>query len=322
MGPLISVIVPVYNVERYLRKCIDSIINQSYINLEIILVNDGSTDSSLKICEQYHIKDSRIKLIDKKNGGLSDARNVGLDIATGQFITFVDSDDFIDLDMIEYLYKLLDQSDADISVCQRKEIKEENGDVRIHLVISPDTIVGNENCMKAFFTNQSIDTVAWGKLYKREIFNGIRYPKGKYHEDVFTTYLLIARSNCISIGNQHKYNYLLRNNSISKSSFQLKHLDAIEGNKVRSKFIQKYYPSCKTYANSGIIYATNVCVIRMIKTQNNSLHIIEKMQKNYRDYEWDFLKGKSSFKAKVFSIMAYINLKLLVQICIYLRRKR
>lgn len=316
---LISVIVPVYNVEKYLEKCIDSIVNQTFDHLEIILVNDGSTDHSLEICEKYKVQDKRIKVIDKKNGGLSDARNVGTQVAMGKFITFVDSDDFIDSDMITYLYHLITQADADISICQHKEIDEKSGMINKYLSVSAKTIVGNDNCMEAFFTNRGIGTIAWGKLYKKELFNGIRYPKGKFHEDVFTTYLLIARSRCIVIGNQHKYNYLLRRNSISKSSFQLKHLDAIEANKVRSEFIKKNYPKCEVYANAGIIYATNCCTIRLIKAMKSPVKIVDELQKNYRDYELDFLRGKSSYKAKIFSLIAYINLNLFMKTGIYLR---
>lgn len=151
MDSLISVIVPVYNVEKYLEKCIDSIVNQTFDHLEIILVNDGSTDHSLEICEKYKVQDKRIKVIDKKNGGLSDARNVGTQVAMGKFITFVDSDDFIDSDMITYLYHLITQADADISICQHKEIDEKSGMINKYLSVSAKTIVGDDNCMEAFF---------------------------------------------------------------------------------------------------------------------------------------------------------------------------
>lgn len=319
MDSLISVVVPIYNVERYLEKCIDSIINQSFEHLEIILVNDGSTDHSLEICEKYKAQDKRIKVLDKKNGGLSDARNAGIEESMGEFITFVDSDDFIDRDMIKYLYHLIKQNDADISICQYKAIEEKSGIIKKYLFVPAETISGNNKCMEAFFTHCGIGTIAWGKLYKKELFDGIRYPKGKFHEDVFTTYLLVAKSHCIVIGEQHKYNYLLRDNSISSSPFQLKHLDSIEAAKVRSGFIKKNYPQCTVYANAGIVYATNCCVMRLIKAQKNPTAIIDELQKNYRNYEWDFLRGKSSCKAKIFSILAYINLSMLMKIGGYLR---
>lgn len=320
LNPLISVIVPVYNVEKYLNKCVDSIIHQTFTNLEIILVDDGSTDKSGLFCENYAALDQRIKVIHKTNGGLSDARNKGIEKATGEFITFIDSDDFIELDMIEYLYRLLCQAEADISVCQRNEIEEGSNSTQAHLVVKDETIVGNENCMKAFFECPGIDTIACGKLYRKELFNTIRYPEGKYHEDVFTTYLLIAKCHCVVIGSQHKYNYLLRKNSISRSSFQLKHLDAIEANKIRSAFIQKNYPECSVYANAGIIYATNSCVLKLIESRKLIPEIIDDLQENYRSYEWDFLRGRSSLKAKFFSVCAYINLRLLIKLSLYFHK--
>ena len=164
MNPLISVIVPVYNVEKYLNKCVDSIIHQTFTNLEIILVDDGSTDKSGPFCEKYAALDQRVKVIHKTNGGLSDARNKGIEKATGDFVTFIDSDDFIELDMIEYLYRLLCQAEADISVCQRNEIEEGSNRKKAHLIVKYEIIVGNKNCMKAFFECPGIDTIAWGKL--------------------------------------------------------------------------------------------------------------------------------------------------------------
>lgn len=314
MGPLISVIIPVYNVASYLRKCVDRVIHQTYGNLEILLVDDGSTDECPSICDDYARKDTRIKVTHKKNGGLSDARNKGLDMAKGELVTFIDSDDFIELDMIEYLYNLLDVHHADMSVCQRNEVEEATGQVKKRLQISDQIIDGNRQCMMAFFTNSAIDTVAWGKLYRTSFFKHVRYPFGRHHEDVFTTYKLIAQCDRIVVGRAHKYNYLLRKGSLSKSTFQYRHLDGIEANKVRSAFIRERYPECLTYANAGIIYATNSCVIEIIQSKVYLPDLIAKMQKDYRLYEFDFLRGKSSLKAKLFSIFAWMNLKLLIKV--------
>ena len=147
---LISVVVPVYNVERFLPACIDSILCQGYKNLEIILCDDGSTDSSPQICDEYAKKDSRIHVIHKKNGGLSDARNAGIDIAFGKYIIFVDSDDFIDKNMIMYLYNAMITYQADMACCQRQEVKE-NGELIIARKKYKSFIInGNSKCMKEF----------------------------------------------------------------------------------------------------------------------------------------------------------------------------
>ena len=150
---LISVIVPIYNVEQFLRPCVDSILNQTYSNLQIVLVDDGSTDSCPTICDEYASQDDRIFVIHKSNGGLSEARNVGIDIARGSYITFIDSDDVIAVDMIEYLYALLRISNADISVCQRADIDEAGVDIAVHKkMLKEDYILSNNKaCMRDFF---------------------------------------------------------------------------------------------------------------------------------------------------------------------------
>lgn len=320
MDELISIIVPVYNVEKYLPKCIESLLKQTYKKLEIILVDDGSTDQSGIICTSYEKLDRRIKVIHKQNGGLSDARNFGLNVAKGKYVTLVDSDDFVEPIMIEYLYTLISKYQADISVCQRNEVEEKNNVIHPHLTVQEEVVDGNRNCMKSFFTNKGIDTVACGKLYKNELFDKVRYPIGKYHEDVFTTYKLIAQAQRIAIGSEHLYNYLIRSNSISNSSFQMKHLDAIEANKQRSSFIKERYPECLVYANAGIVYATNSCILKMINSKIYKSDILTDLQRNYRSYEYDFLRGKSSLKAKIFSVFGWINLPLFVRVLMCLKK--
>lgn len=309
---LISVVIPVYNVEPYIRACVESVLQQSYKNLEIILVDDGSADRCPAICDEYAEKDARIKVIHKSNGGLSDARNAGIEAATGAYITLIDSDDSIHPAMISYLYNALIQNDADISFCQRQEIDENGAALPSKSEFSTFIVDGRNTCMEEFLKNRQIDTVAWGKLYKRSMFDDVRYPFGKYHEDVFTTYKIIAKCNRMFIGEERYYNYRIRTASITQSSFSLKHLDAIEANEERAKFIEKNYPQLKRYANAGIIYAVNQCALRLAKSKpQESIHtkqLIRNFQTYYRRYEKDFLHGSSSRAAKLFSLAAYINL--------------
>lgn len=195
MEELISVIVPIYNVEKYLNKCIESIINQSYSNLEIILVDDGSKDSSGIMCDSYILKDKRIKVIHKENGGLSDARNVGLDKAKGEYIVFIDSDDWIDEKMIEILYNIIKKNNSDISICDyflayNEEIQTQKEDIEI-------INLSNIEALKTIYDKDLgvCMIVAWNKLYKRNLFkDDIRYPYGKIHEDEFTTYKLLYKA--------------------------------------------------------------------------------------------------------------------------------
>ena len=178
---LISVIVPIYKVEKYLHKCIDSILAQTYTNLEIILVDDGSPDNCGKICDEYAAKDSRIKVIHQPNGGLSAARNAGLDIATGDYIGFVDSDDYIAPDMYEKLYNALVKNDADMAICDYQRFGNELPYDEMSL--TTEVITGLQAMEKQNTVINCSFVVAWSKLYKSFIFSNVRFPVGKINED-------------------------------------------------------------------------------------------------------------------------------------------
>ncbi len=211
---LITVIIPVYNVERYLRKCLDSIINQTYQELEIIVVDDGSKDSSGNICDEYASKDSRIKVIHKKNGGLSSARNAGLEIATGDYVMFVDSDDFVEPDFCKIPLELALAKEADIVSFGFNKITKE-GNVATIKTNSPRYILPEEGIKELILVKDHIYNFAWNKLYKLSLFNGIRYPFGKTYEDQATTYLLFDKANKIYVDDALLYNYIFRSDSIS-----------------------------------------------------------------------------------------------------------
>lgn len=224
---LISVIVPIYNVEKYLERCIESIIKQTYKNLEIILVDDGSNDFSGKICDKYSKKDRRIKVIHKKNEGLSEARNSGLEIARGEYIGFVDSDDYIETNMYEYLLSLLKINNADISVCGFQKVwddiksrKEENT-----IIENNNIVLKSKDAIEYIVDDQILKSYAWNKLYKRSLFIDIKYPKGLKMEDVATTYKLIYKSKIVVIGKESKYYYTQRKGSILNSKKSQYYID-------------------------------------------------------------------------------------------------
>lgn len=236
---LISVIVPIYNVENYLRKCVDSIINQTYKNLEIILVDDGSPDNCGKICNEYAQHDSRVKVIHKENGGLSDARNAGIDMAEGEYLAFVDSDDYIAEDMIEKLYKQLMKDNSDMSLCSFKYFDESGDEILSRMDDSPiknEIITGEQAVNKLLENNPWYFVVACNKLYKKELFRGIRFPKGKIHEDEFVVHHLFYRCAKISCISEPLYHYLQRRNSISNGTVSVKRLDLIEAMYDRALF--------------------------------------------------------------------------------------
>jgi glycosyltransferase involved in cell wall biosynthesis len=234
---LISVIVPIYNVERYLEKCIESIINQTYQNLEIILVDDGSTDKSGEIVDRYIQADNRIRVIHKINGGLSDARNHGLDIAQGNCIAFVDSDDYIDRNMIKILKQNMDSCNADISFCSFTWDYEEN--------TNEETVYSNDiekyqgiNKWMLLYNNNLETVVAWNKLYKKNIFSNIRYALGILHEDEEIIHKILERAGIVCYTNDKLYHYIKRNDSIV-SNYTAKHFrDATMALYNRMKFFE------------------------------------------------------------------------------------
>ncbi len=230
MKELVSVVVPVYNVEKYVERCVDSIINQTYSHLEIILVDDGSTDTSGEKCEELSKQDSRIKVIHKKNGGLSDARNYGLDVASGEYILFVDSDDWIDEGMIAYLVTLLKDTDSDISVCGYFE---DGLDTTSCDQYAEERIQVYETNREAVYAlnhyGASIGTVAWNKLYKANIFTALRFDVGRLNEDVFLMPKIFYAAGRIAVSRKKFYHYIVsRPESIMNKPVSEKNLDVID----------------------------------------------------------------------------------------------
>lgn len=237
---LVSVIVPVYNVEKYLSQCLDSIIHQTYKNLEIILVNDGSTDGSGKICDDYAAKDGRIKVIHQENGGLSDARNKGLDLMTGQFVTFVDSDDYLENNCIHTLYTYACTCKTDISIGKFIEFEENTSQFLFHNHLNNgnkiEFLTGDQCLERHHKYFLGIFVTAWAKLYRTSLFNdsnpckSIRYPLGVLHEDQYTTHKLFFKSNKIVFVNDYLYVYRVRENSITNTLLSDKRImDNIRG---------------------------------------------------------------------------------------------
>lgn len=226
MNDLISIIVPVYNVEKYINKCLQSILNQTYSNLEIILIDDGSTDKSGEICEQYAQKDNRIAVIHKKNGGLSDARNYGIRNATGTWILFVDSDDFIRADSCELLLETAKKSCADIVIGSEKKFIDENkiGDLYKH---GQEYNMDSEEAIAKYFYRK-ISGYACGKLIKKEIVQMFPFPKGKTFEDTFVVYRYLDNANIIISLKDELYFYRQRKGSIVNSKFSERQLTIIE----------------------------------------------------------------------------------------------
>ncbi len=250
---LISIIVPVYNVEKYLKKCVDSIVNQTYKNLEIILVDDGATDNSGKICDELVELDNRIKVYHKKNGGLSDARNYGVERATGDYIGFVDSDDYIDAEMYEKLYEAIKKENVDVAECNLKIVYPEKTDLFTDQKYYQ--ICNKQEYLEEYLKIEKIFGSACVRLTKADIAKKLKFPVGKLYEDTYYAYDLIGIVDKYVIVDNPYYNYLMRENSITNAKFNPRIFDLIE---IVEKFhtnVYKNYPSLKEAADCRKMYA-------------------------------------------------------------------
>ena len=253
----ISIIVPVYNVDKYLKKSLDSLINQTYKNIEIILIDDGSTYNRGKICDEYKKIDKRIKVIHQENKGLSGARNTGLKNKTGDYITFVDSDDYVEKDYIEFLYKLIKEDDYDISACNFSKIidnkKEENKINNKYILNSEETLY------KLFDVKDNFTQSAWAELYKKELFNNNYFPEDEIYEDIETIGNILLSVNKVIYSTISKYNYYIRLGSLSYSDYSIKELDRINHSKELVNKAIKKYPRLKNIAIT--FYISNLIAV-------------------------------------------------------------
>jgi glycosyltransferase involved in cell wall biosynthesis len=281
MNPLISIIVPVYNVEKYLSKCLDSIVNQTYKNLEIILIDDGSTDNSGDICDEYANKDNRIKVIHKSNGGISDARNKGLDIAKGEYIGFVDSDDYIAEDMYEYLYNFVIENDLDVAMCASCNVYQ--GKIIYHKNFESIILDKKEKIIENIFINPSGGSAVsvWGKLFKYNVIKDIRFDFGKTCEDVYFVLKWIENTNKFGRCDKAKYYYVQREGSITHQKFYNDEiLDVVYGYQKNYKIISRKYPDLIKVAEFRLWWACKSAIekIYVCEDANNYKDIIKTLQ--------------------------------------------
>ena len=235
---LVSIIIPVFNVEKYVPICIESVINQTYKNIEILLIDDGSTDGSGKICDEYAKNDERICVFHKSNGGLSDARNYALDRITGEYIYFVDSDDYINYQCIETLVNLLKCESADIVSCAANDVFENESrqfEIQEKPIVSCNNI---EACLKIRSGSAFFGVAVWNKLYKRNLFDNIRFPKGLVHEDQAVIYQLVYQVKKYVHTYTVLHYYRVRTNSITRQKFTVKRFDFLKALKMRTDFLK------------------------------------------------------------------------------------
>lgn len=284
MNPLISVIVPIYNVEKYLARCIDSIVNQTYKNLEIILVDDGSPDRCPQMCDDYDEKDSRIKVVHKKNGGLSDARNAGIAVAKGEYISFIDSDDYVSDDFFECLLDVMNKENSDIAECSVVKLYEDNRFDEFSDDLSVKTY-DTQDAMSALIAENPFHQHVWNKLYKTELVKDIPYAVGKLNEDEFWTYQVFGRADKVSKLNKTMYYYFQRNSSIMGVGYNIRRLDALEGKANRQKYIENNFPELSTQAKIDLYGSCMFAYQSVLKfmsgaDKKKALSIIKKYKNN------------------------------------------
>lgn len=320
MNELISIIIDVYNGEKHIEKCMQSVINQTYKNIEIIIVNDGSTDNTSQLCRSF--KDERIKIIEQENKGLSCARNVGIENATGEYIFFIDHDDFIEVDTIEYLYNLCKEYNVMISTCKMMNIYDYNfKSKKTFFRTKKENIISKEKMLKKILLSINMSNPAWNKLIKKELFNDIRFDERLIDDATAITYKIILKVDKIAYVNDIKYYYLIHSEGMSKKRNPYLIMDEYKA------IIQRYYDIKKIYPN---LIENKICVLSFIAKAyfigNEKVHIFMKEQESIKLFNKLFtlrlLFTYMNFREKVKIILFRINPKLFKKsVDLYLKLK-
>lgn len=318
----ISVIVPVYNVEQYLRQCLDSIINQTYRNLEIILVDDGSTDNSGAICDEYAQIDDRVKVIHKENGGLSSARNAGLDVCTsgGDYVAFVDSDDWLELDMYEKLYNKMIEYQADIVNCGfYREYKE----YREKFAVSEECVYQGANLVEQSYYSKHVCYQVWFKLYRRTCFDTVRFPVGKNYEDMAIFFFVFEKARKVLIIPDALYHYRQRASSIMFESFSEKQLDIIYICKEHLIYVSNNYPEIIDMAKRKLISVEKYVLNSILSSKDSNNHLAIELQREIRKHlMFIFFTDLFGLYEKIILLFAATNLCIYRKLLMIKRRRK
>lgn len=316
-NPVLSIIVPVYNEEKYLKRCIDSILNQKFSNYELILINDGSTDGSGDICDEYQLADNRVRVIHKENGGLSSARNYGLQIAVGKYIGFVDSDDWITADMYSFLIETAIDSEADIVASSYILTK---GEERFRK--EEQSIICLEGRDKIKFYLESgmkyrvSDYPVWNKVYKKKLFEELQFPEGQLYEDAVINYRLIKKSNKFVKSNKTTYFYFQDNDSITRNGFKEEDYDILlVGKQLVELAVEEEDEELLRLAQTKEARAyfsmlSKIAVYGFQDDVENRKKIIEDLTNNLRKNYKLLLKSRMPINRKIIMTFLYININI------------
>ena len=306
----VSIIIPVYQGKSYLKRCIDSVLAQSCQEYEIILVDDGSTDGSAEICDEYAEKQKTITVIHKENGGLSSARNAGLEIASGEYVMFIDADDVVHSKMLETELKVLKEENADIFICGLKhfaEIEEVDTCAELQIKNCVEIQSGLEIESK-LFCGQNVEKYisCCGKLFKKTVFNGIRFPQGRLFEDEYITYQLYYRSERIAVTDIVFYFYFTNPCGITKNLTLNKRFDEYDAQEERIKFFKK--KRCKELYQAALLKLLNSAQWDLISAKNGKKILIKNEEKNFNssiEKHWSRQKKRGLYALKIIMIFMY-----------------
>lgn len=303
MDELVTIIIPVYKVEKYLKKCINSVITQTYSNLEIILVDDGSTDHCGEICDAFAEKDTRIKVIHKANGGLSDARNAGIDVMNGLYVVFIDSDDWVSKYYVENLYRAVKEGKTKLSTSWFIEVDEGDEAIPEAKVSRETEVLTAHDCLYRLFRQDGVEMSAWGKMYHRDLFENLRYPERKLYEDIPVTYRAIDLAEKVSVIKCVDYYYLQRENSIQYQKFNSNKMDAIVHMQELYEFVEKKYPDLRKAAVCR--YFSTVCNL-LFQVDNDSKKEKEILWKKICEFRKTVLfDNQARKKARIAAFLSY-----------------
>lgn len=306
MNELVSVIVPVYNTQDYLERCLTSLVHQTYKNFEIILIDDGSTDSSAEICDKWSDIYSFIKVYHYPNKGIAESRNRGIKQSVGDYITFVDSDDFLESNYIELLMDLLKKNNADISVCGYKNVYSDGRVKSFFQSLVDERIVTAKEAIRMICLQKEITVSAWAKLYKAELFDEIVYPSGKLYEDLGTTCSVFGKAKKVALQNVPLYGYFINEEGIMRSKFKSSKLDIIEMSEVMLDYITNKYP--ELIKEARCLHTSNLCHLYMELPEHSYNSLKKDIFKTVKKFRRDCLTTKEvRIKNKVIALSTFIG---------------
>lgn len=263
--PEISIIVPVYNVAQYLHKCVDSILAQTFQNFELILVDDGSPDESGRICDDYAQQDNRVYVIHKSNGGLSSARNAGIEVAKAPYLAFVDSDDYVSAEMYQGLFEDITESNADMAICGIYDVY---GKQAPKILPPVKEIVSAHDATKMILEAKLISVHAVNKLYRRELFDEVRYPEGSITEDAAVIFSLVAQCERIAVNTKQQYYYVHREDTISSAHFAPRDLATIQIWASNEQQVIEQYPDLKNEVHTRVCWANFIVLDKIVLSEH------------------------------------------------------